>query len=69
MPGPGNNRGEDNFKSKLSRGDVTQIYLDKTCSQSQLAARYRVSQATINHIKNQKTWKWLTDELEQEDLE
>lgn len=61
MSVPGRNRGESNFKSKLSERDVLEIYHDSTSTQTALAAKFDVSQATINHIKKGRTWRWLTE--------
>lgn len=53
-------KGSDNFRSRLSEDEVLTIYHDTKLSQTELASRYRVRQATISHIKNGKTWRWLT---------
>ena len=66
MSKPGNNRGEKNFKSKLSEADVSFIYLCDDMTQQELAEKYSVNQSTVNHIKKQRTWKWLTSKLEKE---
>ncbi len=63
MSKPGDNRGEKNFRSKLTEDDVKTIFLDRRSTQQELAARYGVNQSTINHIKKQRTWKWLTIHL------
>lgn len=64
MSKPGENRGEKNFKAKLSRDDVIAIFTDKTKTQQQLAEQYDVTQSTINHIKTGRTWSWLTSKLQ-----
>lgn len=64
---PGQNRGETNFRSKLTRDDVLDIWRrlqKKTDTQNELAAEYGVSQATINHIRTGRTWGWLTSKAE-----
>lgn len=63
MSKPGENRGEENFKAKLTEEQVIDIFIDSTHTQQQLALRYNVTQSTINHIKRQNTWKWLTSKL------
>lgn len=60
---PGNNKGTNNFKNKLSEDDVKFIYLNEDMTQQQLADRFGVKQSTINHIKNNRTWVWLTSKL------
>lgn len=67
MSKPGDNKGEKNFKSKLSEADVKLIYLCDTKTQEDLAKQYGVNQSTINHIKKQRTWKWLTSKIERDD--
>jgi hypothetical protein len=62
---PGHNRGRNNFKSKLTEEEVLEIHAS-TSSQASLAKHYKVSQATINHIKKGRTWKWLTHHGEQD---
>lgn len=59
---PGSNRGKENFQNKLTEEDVIFIFTCSSLSQSELASRFSVSQSTINHIKRQRTWKWLTDQ-------
>jgi len=63
MSKPGNNQGEKNFKSKLTEQDVEYIFLCEGMTQQALAELYSVNQSTINHIKKQRTWKWLTSKL------
>jgi hypothetical protein len=60
MSKPGQNKGTLNFKNRLSEQDVLAIHRDKESTQEQLALRYEVSQSTISHIKNGRTWSWLT---------
>lgn len=60
MSRPGSNKGILNVKNRLSEDDVLSIYRDKESTQEQLADRHRVSQSTISHIKNGRTWAWLT---------
>lgn len=62
MSRPGQNKGTKNFKNRLSEDQVLTIFRDKESTQEELAARYRVSQSTISHIKNGLTWEWLTKE-------
>lgn len=61
---PGQNKGTDNVKAKLSEDDVIAIYLSKGKTQHALALQYNVTQSTINHIKTGRTWSWLTKTLE-----
>lgn len=63
MSKPGQNKGEKNFKAKLTEADVCAIFLDDSHTQEQLAAKYNVTQSTINHIKKGRTWAWLTKKL------
>lgn len=63
---PGSNRGKENFHNKLTEEDVIFIFTCETLTQSELAAKYGVSQSTINHIKRQRTWKWLTDSIKEQ---
>lgn len=63
MSKPGQNKGELNFKAKLTEDQVKEIYLDEIHTQEQLAMKYNVTQSTVNHIKKQRTWKWLTIKL------
>jgi predicted XRE-type DNA-binding protein len=58
---PGENRGVKNFKAKLTEDDVIFIYLCENMKQEELAAKFNVTQSTINHIKRARTWKWLTN--------
>lgn len=53
------NLGEVNGASKLTEGDVVAIrgLLSKGLSQREIAARFKVSQQTISHIKNDKKWR------------
>ena len=60
MAKPCKNRGRQNFKSKLTEVEVLAIYRTKGATQDALAARHGVSQSTINHIKQGRTWAWLT---------
>ena len=60
---PGQNKGTDNVKAKLTEEDVKAIYLNTTKTQHALAKQYGVTQSTINHIKTGRTWKWLTKAL------
>jgi uncharacterized protein YjcR len=60
----GKNRGHANFKSKLVEDDVLAIYADTSTTQTKLAEKYGVKQSTINHIKQKRTWKWLTDRVD-----
>lgn len=61
---PGQNKGTENVKAKLSEDDVRAIYLNTTKTQQALAQHYGVTQSTINHIKTGRTWSWLTKSLE-----
>jgi len=61
---PGENRGEDNIKSKLTKDEVLFIYSCTEKTQKFLASGYDVSQSTINHIKKGRTWAWLTLHLD-----
>ena len=63
MSRPGQNRGAKNFKAKLKNEDVTFIYLSEDKTQQELAAKFGVTQSTINHIKTGRTWSWLTKNL------
>lgn len=63
MSKPGNNKGTKNFTNKLSEEDVITIF-KSSLTQSVLAKQFGVSQSTINHIKNQRTWEWLTNGIE-----
>lgn len=63
MSKPGQNKGEKNFKAKLTQAQVIEIFQDTTHTQEQLASRYNVTQSTINHIKKGRTWAWLTKNL------
>lgn len=60
---PGSNRGKENFHNKLTEEDVIFIFTCEHLTQSELATRFSVSQSTINHIKRQRTWKWLTENI------
>lgn len=57
---PGQNKGTLNFKNRLSEKDVITIFKDRKTTQEKLAERYSVSQSTISHIQNGRTWAWLT---------
>jgi transcriptional regulator with XRE-family HTH domain len=61
---PGHNQGETNFRAKLTKKDVTYIFLCEDLTQLELAAKFKVSQSTINHIKTGRTWQWLTSNLD-----
>jgi DNA-binding XRE family transcriptional regulator len=63
MSRPGKNRGAKNFKAKLKDEDVVAIYLSENKTQQELAAKFGVTQSTINHIKTGRTWAWLTKTL------
>jgi len=65
MSKPGQNKGEHNFKAKLTETQVKEIFLDDTHTQEQLALKYNVTQSTINHIKKGRTWAWLTAKIKQ----
>jgi hypothetical protein len=60
---PGSNKGQDNFKNKLTNEDVIFIYTNKNVSQGELARKFQISQSTISQIRNSKTWVWLTSTL------
>jgi len=57
---PGENKGEENIKSKLTAKEVLFIYACSNQTQKALAIYYNVSHGTINHIKKGRTWAWLT---------
>jgi len=57
---PGENKGEENIKSKLTAKEVMLIYSCAAKTQKSLADFYNVSHSTINHIKKGRTWAWLT---------
>ncbi len=63
MSRPGQNRGAKNFKAKLKNEDVIYIFVSKDKTQQELAAKFGVTQSTINHIKTGRTWSWLTKTL------
>lgn len=63
MSRPGKNKGEKNFKAKLTQADVKAIFLNTDKTQQELAKQYGVTQSTINHIKTGRTWSWLTAKL------
>lgn len=64
MSNVGKNRGQRNFKSKLTEDEVKAIYRNSgNKSQNQLASDYGVSQSTINHILTGRTWNWLTSRI------
>ena len=63
MSRPGQNRGTNNVKAKLSEADVTAIFSNTEKSIKALALQYDVTQSTINHIKSGRTWSWLTRKL------
>ncbi len=63
MSRPGQNQGAKNFKAKLKDEDVIVIYLSEDKTQQELAAKFGVTQSTINHIKTGRTWSWLTKTL------
>ena len=65
MSRPGQNRGTNNVKAKLSEADVKAIYLNTNKTVKALALQYDVTQSTINHIKTGRTWSWLTRKLGQ----
>ena len=67
MSVPGRNRGEDNFRNKLTQDEVVTIFLCTDVKQQELAKRYNVSQSTINHIKSGRTWAWLTRKVCKDD--
>lgn len=47
---------------KLSPADVEAIRADQESTQVELARQYNVSQATISHVQNRRTWEWLVTE-------
>lgn len=54
------NRGERQGRSKLTRADVLEIRkLINKESQTKIAARFGISQTTVNNIKSGKRWGWL----------
>ena len=61
---PGQNKGTENVKAKLTEDDVRAIFLNTSKTQQALALQYGVTQSTINHIKTGRTWSWLTKTLE-----
>lgn len=63
MSKPGDNKGVNNVKNKLSEDDVIAIFANTSMTQHLLANKYSVSQGTINHIKKGRTWGWLTKDL------
>ena len=60
MRKPGQNQGEANFKNKLNRKDVMEIFTNTERTQQELADHFGISQSTVNHIKKGRTWAWLT---------
>ena len=59
--GPSPLSGEANGRSKLTREQVLEIRRlhAQGISQAELARRYGVSAASINHVVNGITWSWL----------
>ena len=56
------NLGEKNNKSKLKVYEVKKIkklLQDDKFTQNYIAAMYNISQSTISHIKNNRTWNYL----------
>ena len=60
MSKPGRNRGEKNFRNKLTQQQVLAIFNEIKLTQQELADRFHVSQSAINHIRKGRTWSWLT---------
>jgi len=58
---PGQNRGTNNYRAKLTEKEVLEIFQASGKSERELAARYGVSQSNINHIRRGLTWTWLTN--------
>jgi hypothetical protein len=58
--------GEKNPRSKLSDGDVLDIYAALMEGEKEivLALRYKVSRALISHIRNGRRWKYLKDDYQ-----
>lgn len=54
-------RGSKNKSSKLKEDEVIEIY-NSNLSGRKLAKQYNVSRSTIQHIKKQTDWKWLTQQ-------
>lgn len=55
-------RGEKHGNAKLTKEDVLAIrndYDSDTCTEDQLAARYKVTRSAINHILRRTRWAWL----------
>jgi len=52
----GKNKGVNNFKSKLTEEDVTDI-LTNGLTQKENAERYNVSQSLISRIRSRKLWR------------
>jgi hypothetical protein len=63
MMRPGQNKGINNVKAKLSEEHVAAIFLNTKKTVKALALHYGVTQSTINHIKAGRTWSWLTSKL------
>mgnify|MGYP001582446432 CR=1 FL=1 len=59
------NRGERHGIAKLTKEQAIEIQaLRGTVSQSELAARFGVSQSTVSLIQNRKNWAWLSAKSE-----
>lgn len=58
--------GTKNGASKLNEEQVKEIYLSNL-SNSILSKIYNVSRRNISCIRNKKTWKWLTDTLDEKE--
>jgi hypothetical protein len=58
-------RGSAHGRALLSEADVSNIWRARSyISQKELADRYGVAKSVISKIMKQKTWSWLTSEIE-----
>lgn len=53
-------KGISNIRNVLTEEDVLSIYHEEELTQNAMATKFGVSQSTINHIRNGRTWRWLT---------
>lgn len=56
-------KGVNNGRSKLTEIEVLEIFNDKNTPITHLAKKYKVDRKNIRNIKNQITWKELTNNL------
>lgn len=60
-------KGEKNFKARLSEEDVRWIYENpRGLTQYQLAVIYAITQPAVCHIRTGRTWRHVTEKIDEE---